>query len=121
MVCVSYMKEKMNKMEEKYYIVRFHSNYGDEFDVESIKAMTEKEIEAAKIESKESLKYYFEEEDVAYIRVSFGTNEALIFYSEKDYWESFDYIECTKEIYDFHKKNFYRGKTGLCFPLPLEY
>ena len=44
---------------------------------------------------------HFDEAKKEYFEIYFGTNEELIFYSKEEFWNSFSYHECPKEVYDF--------------------
>ena len=84
----------------KYFLVTKNEDYADEFDVEGFSIFEG--------ESKQDiLNQLTPSEDVSFpTERYFGTNEAIQYDDLKDYLESFEFKELTKEEYDTINKLF---------------
>ena len=81
-------------------LIKFASNYADEFDVEGFIVMSEDEWFA----HKDAVTSRFENEDE--IEVYFGTNESMIYESLDCYLDSFKITELTDEEHSVLQKLF---------------
>lgn len=105
--------------DKKYYLLDFNADYGDEFDVNAFKVLTEEEYNKGVEQSKINLEKYFKERGT--FSIGFGTNEDIEFDSAKDYWKSFTVKKITKQEADIITKLL--GKSyGVCtYFFPVEY
>ena len=81
-----------------YFLVKFEDNYADEFDVYGFRIMNEKELMKFTNDIRKLKKFPLE--------IYFGTNEALIFESQKDCMAGFKMLPITKDEMSSLKKLF---------------
>lgn len=97
-------------MSEKKLLVRFDSNYADEFDVEGFTFMTETEWEKHKVDAAKCFEEFEKLPQDKYgrrlgkyggatdgIEVYFGTNEQMIYETLDSYLSSFKVSEVSEE------------------------
>lgn len=72
-----------------YFLVKFEDNYADEFDVYGFRIMNEKQLTKFTNVVRDLKNFPLE--------IYFGTNEALIFESQKDVMSGFKMLPITKD------------------------
>jgi hypothetical protein len=91
---------------KRQYLVKFQADYADEFDVYGFTVMTENQY----IQFRNDLeKVEWPSENY------FGTNEAIVFQSLKDYENAIEVIEIDEKEYQVLEKLFGGGYMGVSF------
>ena len=112
-------------MNDKMVLVKFDSNYADEFDVRGFVVMTATEWDRHKVLAEKVFvkkanvplpepdqKYSRCNEQARRVAVYFGTNEAIVYANFKEYLSSFEVVELDDSEYDTLKKFFTRWEDG---------
>lgn len=112
-------------MNDKMVLVKFDSNYADEFDVRGFVVMTATEWDRHKVLaekvfvkkanvplSEPDQKYSRRNEQARRVAVYFGTNEAIVYANFKEYLSSFEVVELDEYEYATLKKLFTEWQDG---------
>lgn len=94
-------------------LIKYDSNYADEFDISGFRVMTEDEWEVIKTNAKKAfdtrpleMHYYYKDMRAVPLEIYFGTNE-FVSYEKYEYWlNDFRISTISENEVEFFKKHF---------------
>lgn len=93
-----YMQLKFDFGIYKYVMIRFDDNWADEMDIRSLWVTTGKNFEEFIDAVKKNMPDILQQEHYC------GTNEALVYSDEHDFWSCFTFVPVSEQFYvDFKK------------------